>query len=393
MPNEKLEATIDLTINSKDFTKKNVIHQKEFKKVETLIKDQIPKSLDEITEGNDFEGYYKSILIEGARGTGKTTFLKNFAKANIVNNSFHDIEILSFLDPTRIEEKSSIFLTIISLIKKVVCDKFYSEKNNYGIECKRKSWNDNLSQLSKGLPSIDDSPKEPHYWDDDFMIMEKGLSATNASFNLRNNFKKLVKESLQILGKKAFLLIVDDVDTDCKKAWNLLETLRKYLCIQGFITIVSGNLELFSLEVRQAQSKRFGEPSSNIKENQILELTDQYIRKVFPPVSRVSLGKLTYVADKKVADDKIIISVKYDTTANEMPLIDYINAVLKKIGIKNEYQATAYTDFILSLPLRSQIDFYRVFKIFVIENSDNVTLSFDEMASLFIEDLIQHNHR
>lgn len=411
---ESYSAVIDLTIDSKDFTSENIIHQAEFKKVVDLIEKQIPSDLKAIIKTDELEGYYMSILVEGGRGTGKTTFLKNFFNKSIRESHFNEIEVLPFLDPTRIEDKSSIFLTIISLIKEKVCDKLCCQANKcddgkYSIEYKRKAWKDTLNHLSKGLPSIDDNPKVPHYWDDDFMIMEKGLDATKSAFNLRTDFKKLVKESLEILGKKAFLLIVDDVDTDCKKAWSLLETLRKYLCIYGFITIVSGNMELFSLEIRQEQSKRFTKSPSDEKENriiknQIIELTDQYIRKIFPPAHRVSLGKLNYITEMSSIfnSDKPLIFIKtnpYRNTDNQnpvidtYPLIDYIKDIFFTLGIKNKYQITAYTDFILNLPLRTQIDFYRMFEKFYYDfpkEQSVFPLSVEEITNLFIEDLIQH---
>lgn len=393
--NKENYAVIDLTINSKDFREENIIHKNEFEQAKRLIQEQIPENLQGITKNNDFEGYYKTILVEGGRGTGKTTFLKNFFSKNITESSLGSIEVLPFLDPTRIENKTSIFLTIISLIRECIYNKFDEKINECGIECKRKSWDDILNKLAKGLPSIDDNPKEPYYWDDDFMIMEKGLSATKAAFDLRKNFKILIKDSLELLGKKAFLLVVDDVDTDCDKSWRLLETLRKYICVQGFITIVSGNLELFSLEIRLEQSKRFEKLSADSKENQIIELTDQYIRKIFPPAYRVSLNSLNYLGFKNKNSvfnyNKPEILIKYSIENPEINLLDFIKSVFNTLGIKNDYQITAYIDFIFSLPLRSQIDFYRVFQRFATGNSKIFPLDVKDIAKIFSEDLIQYH--
>lgn len=398
--NNENYAVIDLTIDSKDFKEENIIHKNEFEQAKKLIQEQVPGNLQDITKNGDFEGYYKTILVEGGRGTGKTTFLKNFFNKNITETSLNDIEILPFLDPTRIENKTSIFLTIVSLIRECIYNKFGEKINECGIECKRKSWDDILNKLAKGLPSIDDNHKEPYYWDDDFMIMEKGLSATKSAFDLRKNFKILIKESLELLGKKAFLLIVDDVDTDCNKAWRLLETLRKYLCIQGFVTVVSGNLELFSLEVQQEQARVFQDLSSNNKEKQISELTDQYLRKVFPPRYRISLENLSYVMEKSIYNfNKPVIKILYDSSCDKefpTPLIDFIRDTFYALGICNKYQLSAYSDFVLSLPLRSQIDFYRVFKNFLISEKMQqqngtrpIPLEIDEITGLFTEDLFK----
>ena len=218
MQDEVEKAIIDLTIDSREFTEQNVIHKAEFKKVKGFIEKQVKSLKKSCDKEQDFEGIYKNILVEGGRGTGKTTFLKAFFNENI-QKELSEVEILPFLDPTKkIEDKSSIFLTIIALIKDKMKSSFNRKANESGIEYREKCWNDKLEKLAKGLPSINESPREPHYWDDDFMIMEKGLSSTSSAFNLRENFKLLVKDSLELLGKKAFLLIVDDVDTDCNKA-------------------------------------------------------------------------------------------------------------------------------------------------------------------------------
>lgn len=402
--NSRETAIIDLTIDSRDFTEQNIIHKSEFNKVKNLIKNQIPKSIEKITDKEkDFEGVYKTILVEGGRGTGKTTFLKNFFNKNI-QEELSEVEILPFLDPTRIEDKSSIFLTVIALIKETVCHKFNDKANEAGIEYRKKCWHDKLEKLAKGLPSINESPKTPYYWDDDFMIMEKGLSSTFSAFNLRENFKLLVKDSLELLGKKAFLLIVDDVDTDCNKAWKLLETLRKYLCIQEFITIVSGNIELFSLEVKQEQRKRFNDAAKINQENaekQVTELTDQYIRKNFPPEYRVSLSNLSYVMNENdiFNYNRPHIEIKYDESLySSRPLKEYIAEILRILGIQNKYQTTAYLDFILTLPLRSQINFYKNFSKIVISYEKTringtklFPLEVKEITNLFTEDLIKYN--
>lgn len=401
--NSKETAIIDLIIDSRNFTEQNVIHKKEFKDVKKLIRSQIPDPQEKQSgKEQDFEGVYKTILVEGGRGTGKTTFLKTFFNDNI-KEEFSEVEILPFLDPTRIEDKSSIFLTVIALIKETVRNKFNEKENEAGIEYRKKCWHDKLEKLAKGLPSINESPKTPYYWDDDFMIMEKGLSSTISSFKLRENFKILIKDSLELLGKKAFLLIVDDVDTDCNKAWKLLETLRKYLCIEGFITIISGNIELFSLEVKQEQRKRFDDAAKINQENaekQVTELTDQYIRKIFPPKYRISLSNLSYIKNENdiFNSNKPHIKIKFDKNPYASPLKEFIKDIFRIFGIKNKYQVSAYLDFILSLPLRSQIDFYKTFSNILNSNekaelagTKMIPLEIKEITNLFTEDLIKYN--
>lgn len=49
----------------------------------------------------------------------------------------------------------------------------------------------------------------------------------------------------------------DDIDTDFKKGFEILEVLRKYITSGQIITILTGDLELYSKLVRKANWKCF----------------------------------------------------------------------------------------------------------------------------------------
>ena len=95
-----------------------------------------------------------------------------------------DIEVIELIDPTLIEEKGHIFLTLISLITDKVEKKI--SKNECDPRCKeyrqRKSWDDKLKKLAAGLPSIDiDNGSLYSNWHDPEHVMRKGLESVKAS--------------------------------------------------------------------------------------------------------------------------------------------------------------------------------------------------------------------
>lgn len=393
---KSVETIIDLTIDSSELTAKNVIHLNDFLTVKEKLSKLIPNDVGEIVKENDIEGYYKSIFVEGARGTGKTTFLKTVYQYYLDND---DIAVLDYFDPTLIENKASIFLTVISLIKKKVFVKLNSCPYKKTDLCDRKKWESCMENLSAGLSVVDefsDNTSVPNYWDDDFMIMEKGLKSVSSAFELRNNFKKLVKISLEILNKKAFLLIIDDADTDCSKTFPLLETLRKYLCIKGFITIVSGNYDLFSLTLKTKYYSRF-QSAKNYDlsiEKQVNELVEQYFRKVFPIQNRIVLKTLkmlekSLIFNKNEPDgQRIVLRYMLSEKAEDLlPLSEYIRQAFFVFGINNPYQLSAYTDYIYNLPLRTQIDLFRFFRDFVYVGKDIYIKDEDLITQIFIEEL------
>ena len=80
------------------------------------------------------------------------------------------------------------------------------------------------------------------------------------------------------------------------------------------------------------------------------------------------------------------------------PLKEYIAEILRILGIQNKYQTTAYLDFVLTLPLRSQINFYKTFSNILISYENTKTngtkiipLEVKEITNLFTEDLIKYN--
>ena len=391
-----IETVIDLTIDSGKITPKNLIHLNDFYSIKNTIDSLVPNNESISNNANELTGYYKSIFVEGARGTGKTTFLKTVYQ---YYKEETDVAVLDFFDPTLIENKASIFLTVIALIKKLVFEKLDSCPYKKTDACDRKKWETCMGKLSEGLPVVDEFSGKvsvPNYWDDDFMIMEKGLNSVSSAFDLRKNFKKLVEVSLEILEKKAFLLIIDDADTDCSKTFPLLETLRKYLCIKGFITIVSGNYDLFSLTLKTKYYSRF-QSAKNYDisiEKQVNELVEQYFRKVFPIQNRIVLKTLKMLekslifGENEPGSQRIVLRYMLSEKAEDLlPLSEYIRQAFFVFGINNPYQLSAYTDYIYNLPLRTQIDLFRFFRDFVYVGKDIYIKDEGLITQIFIEEL------
>lgn len=395
-----IETVIDLTIDSGKITPKNLIHLNDFYSIKNTIDSLVPNNESISNNANELTGYYKSIFVEGARGTGKTTFLKTVYQ---YYKEETDVAVLDFFDPTLIENKASIFLTVIALIKKLVFEKLDSCPYKKTDACDRKKWETHMEKLSEGLPVVDEFSNKvsvPNYWDDDFMIMEKGLNSVSSAFDLRKNFKKLVEVSLEILEKKAFLLIIDDADTDCTKTFPLLETLRKYLCIEGFITVVSGNYDLFSLTLKSQYYSRFQftKNYNTIIENQVNELVEQYFRKVFPIENRIMLRRLKMLIDEYVLSLNDLkmqkFSVKYFASKSDVDtysLNEYLRVGFYHLGIRNPYQLSVYTDYILNLPLRTLINILRFLREFV-SNGEKIYIKDETLITqIFIEELKTHN--
>lgn len=358
--------------NDKD---ENIIQQDVLRK----IKDEIIERIETTKANSNKESdniintpiTYNSILISGSRGAGKTSFLfslRNKLKENAdIENA--DIEILDFLDPTRIEEKAHIFFTIISLIKSKVCEKFNKTgyDNDFLIYSK-KSWYENLNKLAKGLPLIDGAcSKTPDFWDDATHILNKALDDVNSSFELRKNFEGFLKLSLEILNKKVFLLFIDDVDTKFDKSWSLLETIRKYLSTKYIITILTGDFDLFSMSIRKHQWENFGKDfignetrNDNEKfeffKSKITDIEAQYIEKILPVQHRYALRTFKEILEDRTNE----IKIKFND-GKEQEYRKFYKSVFNKFGLYNSFEQEPFEIVIQDFPVRTQMSLLRIF--------------------------------
>lgn len=361
--------TINITesMNTRSFEKTEIIHKVEFDKVKKLINDQIEKiKKEEHKDPKNISRYNDTITILGTRGSGKTSFLMSILHYCKEERN-EDIEIIELIDPTLIEEKGHIFLTLISLIADKVEQKI--SKNECDPCCKeyrqRKSWDDKLKILAAGLPSIDiDNASLYSNWHDPEHVMRKGLEAVKAAKRLEENFNKIVDEALEILGKKAFLIAFDDIDVNFNNGWKVLETIRKYLTSQQIITLLSGDIKLFSKAIRKHQWKNLGNElltwegeklkRIEIFDEMVTEIESQYMQKIMKAPNRIHLLTIGEMLNNRGV--KVYINKKDNNIYTH-----YIEA-LKYWGIHNKYEAHSVVSYLLTLPLRTQIQFLKLYE-------------------------------
>lgn len=341
------------------FKENEIIHRNEFYK----IKNEIQRRVDKLRNSNASVNAFETITIYGSRGSGKTSFLKSVASHC---SDKEDVEVVNIIDPTMIEEKGHVFLTIISQIK-IKVDKVFQNSNcspRKGYNCEKEKWQKCLRKLSAGLPSIEGVNATLDGWQDPEYVMNKGLAGVESAMSLAKNFHALVETALEILKKKMFILFLDDVDIDFVKGWPVLETVRKYLTTPQITTIVSGDLRLFSKAIRKQQWSNFGKAlliNEADKQNRtseyndlVVEMEGQYLQKVLNPSHRI---RLTTLIDKYKIDRNLDVKIKLTDQDNPVCLKKYYNNVLSGFGIHNRYQTECYLSFLLGLPLRTQIQF------------------------------------
>ncbi|MDN4754624.1 hypothetical protein QYZ87_08850 [Porphyromonadaceae bacterium W3.11] len=225
--------------------------------------------------------------------------------------------------------------------------------------------------MAAGIPSIDGVGGGFEGWQDPEFIMDKGLKDVEAARNLEQDFEQLLKLGLDIIDKKVFLLILDDIDVDFKKGWSVLETLRRYMTSPYIITILSGDFELFSKSIRKHQWNTFGKAllvnegekleKMRLYNDLVTQMEDQYVQKVLQSRRRIHLNTIqekTNIYGNKSLNIYVKGANQKENPESENSRIDkYINTKLELFGITNKYQQEPYRSFILNMPLRSIVQF------------------------------------
>lgn len=268
----------------------------EDKVVQYLLQNEQDKN--KVDCKTEFKRSHNTILVNGKRGMGKTSFILSVIKQS---SAWHeDVCVLDIIDPTMIEMKEHIFLNIVSSIQEQVDNKY---RNCEGFnESIYQSWKQSLIKLSGGLSVLDgvgsDHLKEA-LWDSPELILERGLANAKQGSKLERNLHHFISESLRVLEKKAFLLVLDDIDTSLTEGKAVLETLRKYLTSPRLIVTMLGDIDLYSTIVRQLQWEKM-DSNGTLKKyedletfrNQVDHLEEQYLTKLLKPENRITLKTL-----------------------------------------------------------------------------------------------------
>ncbi|WP_336835234.1 hypothetical protein [Sphingobacterium siyangense] len=399
-PNKLVKIILKSSDHAIDFANDNLIHRKEF---DTTI-EHIEHALKIAVESPTKQYLHNTITLLGTRGSGKTSFLLSIKKRieEAINTNSSTVQlskaiVLEIIDPTLIEEKGHVFLNVISLIKDLVENQLdHNECSPSSIgssPINRKTWRSSLSKLAAGLPSIDGiGSRDVEDWQDPEFVMENGLKAVSASQKLLENFNKFIDLSLKILSRQAFILIFDDIDVDSSKGWVVLETIRKYFTGSKLITILSGDLELYTIVVRQQKWKHFGEEiikyegKDNLEEfrSQVTKLTAQYMLKIMQPQYRIHLNNLLY---RKNTNKGLGLEVAVDSNSPSSKLEDLYIKILNNYGVHNKVQSEVFITFLLSQPVRSQIQFLIAFQDIIIGNTEDA-LDNNKVSDIFLSNLL-----
>lgn len=348
-----------------------------------------PRSVDQLVQRNRYEHLREQIIahlrtlksersnsqveypngsgwtqfLDGTRGAGKSTFLSSVKFALASDSDIKgSMAFIALIDPSRIEQSEIILLVILQQLRKRV-EHCLKEKLRPEDDLLREEWRrafrgvaGGLSLFAKGYHPLDDLDPD--------LFLDWGLERASDGTSLRTKLHRLFATACRILGVRALMLAFDDADTDSTHAINLLECVRKYLDAPLVMVLVTGDLELYSLLVRQ----HFAETVAGKREaaldlqrrsvtgdrsaqylRMIDHLEEQYLLKLFPIVRRTQLQPLWSVMLKA---NYLATHPKWKVETR--PIKDVVNEIVQRgLRVKKESDAAIYAEFLLKQPLRS----------------------------------------
>ena len=373
---QPIEIDLSAPSAAREVTKNELLQTPAYEKVSRLIQLQLEASANsEAASGRQsFPRRHNAISISGGRGTGKTTFMLSLQRildedptSDNSKNWTKDIVWLNPIDPTLIETKENIVVTVLSEIIRHV-QKQYRDcapgSGEFGeSEEKYKAYRASLKKLAEGLnvlEGIGGYSKSELDWDNPQYLMERGLERAKSGMNLEKCLHAFIDKSLALLKKKVFLLIFDDIDTKLDQGWIVLEVLRKYLTTPKLITLVLGDFHLYSLLVRKEQCKILGisYPIKDLAGSSIHDtvnhLESQYLQKILKIENRVDLKTIGSLVAAPTLLKIYVTRGKSSTTPTTTELTKLVDEICRMaLDLTDQQDLSAMRELILRQPVRS----------------------------------------
>lgn len=348
------------------------------------------------------------ITVDGVRGSGKTTFILSACHALLdvdqcpgkrhQDNSLKGLDFLDIIDPTLVETREHVFISIVAAIKRRVdehrkaCEQHCEHRPTYD------EWSKSLSKLAGGLTILDGvgtSPLAGDDWLDAQYVLEKGLQNASSGAKLEQCFHRFVDCSLKYLGKDAFLLVFDDIDTDFSRGWDVLEIIRKYLTTPQLIVALSGDLKLYTLLAEKQQWERLGQldqwkkserltGQKAVDDNRFLpiihELKDQYLLKILKPANRIELRTLAHYTRQPYP---LLVKRGWEKNEEAPRLTDVLDTFCQQaLHIRSKAERERVCGLLLQRPVRTIIALLRTWDEATKEKEQDKTLPLDKATPI-----------
>lgn len=237
---------------------------------------------------------HESILVAGARGSGKTTFILSLGRALAAEEGAR-VAALHPLDPTMVDGDTVFIAAVVANILRHVEDHLRSNRG-----AKAEALQKSLERLSDGMMASSEKAWERALLQagSSAAFAERLLTFARGGLRLREVFADFVDAAANLCGAAIFVQPIDDVDTAGPQAQTVLDTVRRYLTNPRILPVITGDAVQFrqvllaarldELKVLWAHDR--AEASHRVNAVRGAEaLADQYLLKLIRPERRFQL--------------------------------------------------------------------------------------------------------
>ncbi|WMJ23714.1 hypothetical protein RBG61_03335 [Paludicola sp. MB14-C6] len=322
-----------------------------------IVNASLPQNISSNSSSNDKKEDFLNNIIAfcGERGQGKSSAMQTFSKVlkeystNLTSESVNNLftpdkkpnakfHVLDSIDPTRLESQDNILKIIVSRI--------FAEFKKYWKAAEREKSsiadkNEILTLFQKCYKHIITikNPSLPKCEDISFEDSLEDLARLGDSSNFKKDLQKLIETFFKIYfsenGYKNYMLViqVDDTDLNVKKAYEIVEDIRKYFMIPNVIILMATKIDQLTKAVEQQYRVDFKTLIDNdrIQKYELQQMASKYIDKLIPDGRKIYLPEISAVAD----------------SSEEQVVLKYLDSKESKVNLLGDNHDINFQDTIL----------------------------------------------
>jgi len=280
------DITIDeSSLDSKDEKDQDYVTQEEsFKFLEKILFEEIDNVQKNKKSKIHTKRTHNAIFVNGKRGSGKTQFLlsiQNYIKKH--SESKKKVKKLYFfnpIDPTLLHDNENFLTFILAQVLNELERK--GKLKNLSIE-KSKKFYQLLNNLSKAIDGTINN--------NETRTSLENIAQDQSSLKLEIYMDKFFYKVTKMLNTNKVIILIDDIDMALNKGFEVLEVIRKYLSSPYIIPIITGNIDLYELIVKDYFYSSTNKEIVD-REKIINQTSKDYLIKILPMNRRIEIKSL-----------------------------------------------------------------------------------------------------
>ena len=220
------------------------------------------------------------IAFLGDRGSGKTSCMLSFA------NILRDLDkekrkqlFMEVIDPSFFDEHHNILELFVGQLYSLFL-------KHWDIESKKTEDAQSLMRkflsLQKNLRYVE-ATKESIYPEDETAVHLDDLAS---GVFLQSELRKVVKKTLEYFRKETLIICIDDLDLNVKRAYEMMEQIRKYLVMPEIIILLSAKEEQLKTLIELSLREQYHGMVDSMRDS-FPVMAERYLTKFLPQSHRV----------------------------------------------------------------------------------------------------------